>query len=81
MDQGAQATSTAVPVLDTIATTLNFFDGRLPDTNYRWTGWNESERPMNLSPPDPHEVVVHDLRGLSTSEREEMGLTLDKAGF
>jgi hypothetical protein len=53
----------------------------MPETNYRWTGWNESERPMNLSPPDPHEVVVHDLRGLSTNQREEIGLTLENAGF
>ena len=36
---------------------------------------------MNLSPPDPHEVVVHDLGGLSTAQREKMGITLDKAGF
>jgi hypothetical protein len=69
------------PVVDTVTTTLNFFDGRQPESNYRWTGSNESERPINLSPPDPHEVVVHDLRGLSTAQREEMGLTLEKAGF
>lgn len=69
------------PVLDTVRTTLNFFDGRQPENNYRWTGSNESERPMNFSPPDPHQVVVHDLQGLSTAQREEMGLTLEKAGF
>jgi hypothetical protein len=33
---------------------------------------------MNLLPPDPHEVVIHDLRGLSA---EDWGLTLEKAGF
>jgi hypothetical protein len=69
------------PVLNTVTTTLNFFDGRQPESNYRWTGSNESERPMNFSPPDPHQVVVHDLQGLSTAQREEMGLTLEKAGF
>jgi len=36
---------------------------------------------MNLLPPDPHEVVVHDLRGSSAAEREDWGLTLEKAGF
>ena len=70
------------PVLDTITTTLNFFDKRSPETNnYRWTGSNESERPTNYSPPDPHDVVIHDLRRLSSAQREEMGLTLEKAGF
>ena len=36
---------------------------------------------MNMSPPDPHEVVVHDLGGLFTAQREKMGITLEKAGF
>jgi hypothetical protein len=36
---------------------------------------------MNLSPPDSHEVLIHDLRKLSATEREDMGLTLEKAGF
>jgi hypothetical protein len=67
--------------LATVTATLNFFDGRQPESNFRWTGSNESERPMNLTPPDPHDVVIHDLRGLSTDQREEMGLTVDKAGF
>lgn len=78
---GAQATSVVFPVLDTVTTTLNFFDGRVPENNYRWTGSNESERPMNLLPPDSHEVLVHDLRALSVTERVHMGLTLEKAGF
>ena len=69
------------PVLDTVTTTLNFFDARQPESNFRWTGSNESERPMNYTPPDPHEVVIHDLRGLSPAQREEMGLTVEKAGF
>ena len=69
------------PVVDTVTTTLHFFDGRQPESNYRWNGSNESERPINLSLPDPHEVVIHDLRGLSTAQQEEMGLTLEKAGF
>lgn len=74
-------TPSGFPVLDTVTTTLNFFDGRQPESNFRWTGSNESERPMNYAPPDPHEVIVHDLRGLSTAQREEMGLTVEKAGF
>jgi len=65
----------------TVTTSLNFFDGRQPENNYRWTGSNESERPMNFTPPDRHDVVVHDLRGLSTAQREEMGITVEKAGF
>ena len=36
---------------------------------------------MNLSPPDPHKVVIHDIGGLSTAQQEKMGITLDKAGF
>jgi hypothetical protein len=36
---------------------------------------------MNYTPPDPHDVVVHDLRGLSTDQRDEMGITVDKAGL
>ena len=52
-------------VLDTVTSTLNYFDGRQPEYNYRWIlGSNESER-LNISPPDPHEVVVHDLGELS----------------
>ena len=72
-------TPPGIPV--TVTASLNFFDGRQPETNYRWTGSNESERPMNHNPPDPHDVVVHDLRGLSTAQREELGITVDKAGF
>ncbi|KIM49726.1 hypothetical protein M413DRAFT_115299 [Hebeloma cylindrosporum] len=69
------------PVLDTVTTTLNFFDARQPESNFRWTGSNGSERPMNLTTPDPHQVVIHDMRALSAAQREEMGLTLEKAGF
>ena len=64
-----------------VTSRLNFFDGRQPETNYRWTGSNESERPMNHTPPDPHDVIIHDLKGLSTAQREEMGITVEKAGF
>jgi len=73
--------SPMLSTLDTITTTLNFFDGRSPESGYRWTGSNESERPLNLSPPDSHEVLIHDLRKLSATERENMGLTLEEAGF
>jgi hypothetical protein len=70
MDYGAQATSTPVPVLDTIATTLNFFDERMPETDYRWTGRNESERPMNLSPQIPTKMLFMTLGGfLPVNER------------
>ena len=65
----------------TVTTTLSFYDGRQSENNYRWTGSNESERPMNFAPPDRHDVVVQDLRGLSTAQREEKGITVDKAGF
>ena len=71
--------TTGVP--DTVTTSLNFFDGRQPENNYRWTGSNESERPMNFTPPDKHDVVVQDLRGFATDQREAMGITVDKAGF
>jgi len=69
------------PTLDTISATLNFFDGRSPETGYRWVGSNESERPLDLSPSDSHEVLIHDLRKLSATERGNMGLTLEEAGF
>ncbi|KIM49718.1 hypothetical protein M413DRAFT_438868 [Hebeloma cylindrosporum] len=74
-------TSPGLPVLDTVTATLSFFDGRQPESNFRWTGSNGSERPMNLAPPDLHDVVIHDMRALSAAQREEMGLTLEKAGF
>jgi len=70
-----------IPLLDTIQASLNFFDAHTPERSYRWTGTNESERPINLEKPDPHQVQIHDLRGSSEEERSHWGLTLDQAGF
>ena len=81
MKHAAQAIPPVFTLLGTTTATLNFFDGRSAETNYHWTGTNESERPMNFTPPDPHECQIQDLRELSATVRDELGFTLEKAGF
>lgn len=70
------------PILPSVVANLNFFDSRISEPyTFRWTPSRESERPDNFLPPDTHQVRIYDLRSLSVKEREDMGLTLERAGF
>ncbi|KII88550.1 hypothetical protein PLICRDRAFT_41723 [Plicaturopsis crispa FD-325 SS-3] len=68
--------------LSFVTADLNFYDDRTVNpTEYRWTPDNQAARPPNTHAPDTHKVQIYDMRSLRVDERQELGLTVMKAGF
>jgi hypothetical protein len=82
MTKGTSAVASASSGLHVVIANLNFFDTRLKTPNdFRWTEKaTQLERPSNTTTPDTHRVRIYDLRSLSSSERNDMGFTLDRGG-